>query len=431
MAVTLFLLVFGAMFVFGYPIAFGMIAGGIVYFMVTGLDLSNLVDMLVINFSGQTVLIAVPLFIFTANVMNDTEITTKMFDFIQKALGPVRGGLGYANILASVIFAGMSGSEIADVSGIGNIEIKAMMDSGYDGPFACAVTAASATIGPIIPPSIPMVIYSMLTGASLGYLFLAGFLPGLLLAFMEMLMVYILSRKRNYPSAGKVAFSLIAKAFFQSLPALLAPLILLVGIYGGVFTPTEAAAVVAGYIIIISMFVYRTLGLKKLYRILMKSAENIGYISIMVAAAYIVTYIVSREQIAVKVTQAFINSGLLSSKILFLLGVNALYFLLGMFIDVSVIQLVVIPMLLPMIKAVGIDLVHFGIITTVNLMMALDTPPYGQTGYITSALSGTPLKDVFKEMLKYWIPIEVVALMIITYWPDFVLLLPKIFGYKG
>ncbi len=431
MALTLFLLVFTSMFALGYPIAFAMIAGGIVYFLTTGLDLSNLTDILVIHFSAQNVLIAVPLFIFTANVMNDCDITRKLFDFIKKAMGPIRGGLGYANIMASIIFAGMSGSEIADVSGIGNIEIKAMMDAGYDGPFSCAVTAASATIGPIIPPSIPMVIYSMLTGASLGYLFLAGFLPGLLLGAVEMAMVYILSRKRNYPVGEKVPMPILFRAFVQSFPALLAPVILLVGIYGGVFTATEAAAIVAGYVIIISFLIYKTLGWRKLYQILIRTAENIGYISIIVASAFIVTYIVSREHVAVKITEAFIESGLLSNKVMLLLGINLLYFILGMFIDVSVIQLVVIPMVFPLVQAAGIDPVHFGIITTVNLMMALDTPPYGQTGYITSALSGTPLRDVFKEMLKYWIPVEVVALMVITFWPDFVLFVPRLFGYSG
>jgi len=431
MALTVFLLTFGLMFLLGYPIVFGMIAGGILYFLVTGLDLSNLIDILVIHFSAQDVLIAVPLFIFTANVMNDTDITKKLFDFVQKAMGGVRGGLGYANIVASIIFAGMSGSEIADVSGIGNIEIKAMMDAGYDGKFACAVTAASATIGPIIPPSIPMVIYSMLTGVSLGYLFLAGFLPGLLLGFFEMVMVYVLSRVRNYPKGEKVPFPVLLKAFWNSLPALLAPAILLIGIYGGVFTATEAAAIVAGYVIIISFLIYKSLGWKKLYKILIKSAEAVGYISFIVASAYIVTYVVAREHVAEQLTRIFIESGMLSNKILLLLSINLLYFILGMFIDVSIIQLVVIPMIFPLVQAAGIDPVHFGIITTVNLMMALDTPPYGQTGYITSALSGTPLREVFKEMIVYWIPIEVAALMVITFWPDFVLFLPRLFGYSG
>jgi C4-dicarboxylate transporter DctM subunit len=431
MGLILFALMFGVMFTFGYPIVFAMITGGVFYIIFSHLTLSSLIDMLVIHFSSQTVLIAVPLFIFTANVMNDCDITKKLFDFIEEAMGPIKGGLGYANIAASVIFAGMSGSEIADVSGIGSIEIKAMMDNGYDGAFSCAVTSASATIGPIIPPSIPMVIYAMLTGASLGYLFLAGFLPGLLLAAAETVLTYVLSKKRNYPAGSKVTMPRLFRDFMRSLPALLTPVILLYGIYGGVFTATEAAAVAAGYAIIISFFVYKTLGLKKLYKILVRTTENVGFISSIVAAAYVVTYVVAREHVPAMLTDIFISSGLLSSKWTLLLGANLLYFALGMFIDVSIIQLVVIPLLFPLVLKVGIDPVHFGVVTTMNLMMALDTPPYGQTGFITSAISGTPVKDVFKEMLKFWIPVEVLTLMVITYWPSFTLFLPRMFGYSG
>jgi len=431
MGLIAFIIVFGVMFALGYPLVFAMIAGGILYLMLSGYSLGGLVDLLAIHFSSQVVLVAVPLFVFTANVMNDCDITKIMFDFIRKALGGIKGGLGYANIVASVIFAGMSGSEIADVSGIGAIEIKAMLDEGYDGAFSCAVTSASATIGPIIPPSIPMVIYSMLTGASLGYLFLAGFLPGFLLAGMEMILVYILSKVRNYPAGERIPFSHLARAFIKSFPALLAPIILLWGIYGGVFTATEAAAVVAGYSILISFFIYKTLGWKKLYTIIKKTLEMMGYISSIVAAAYIVTYISSMERIPEVLTNIFIESGFLSNKWTFLLSANILYFLLGMFIDVSIIQLMVIPIIFPLAQKLGIDPVHFGVVTTMNLMMALDTPPYGQTGFITSAISKTPLSEVFKEMLLYWIPVEFATLMIVTYWPDFVLLIPRLFGYSG
>jgi len=431
MALIMFLTIFGLTFSLGYPIAFGMMAGGIVYFIVKGLSLANLLDMMVISLSGQTVLIAVPLFVLAANVMNDTEITTKLFDFVRKSFGRTRGALGYANIAASIIFAGMSGSQLADVAGLGNIEIKAMKDAGYDGPFSCAVTAASATIGPIIPPSIPMVLYSMISGASLGYLFLAGFLPGLLLAGLEMILVYILSVVRKYPAGEKVQFKSLIRSFFSALPALLAPIILLIGMYGGMYTPTEAAAVVVGYSIIISFLVYKTLGLKKLYKILIKSAQDVGYISIMVVAAQLVSYIVTREKVAILMAEFFTNTGLISNKILLLLSINVLYFVLGKFVDASVTILVVIPILLPLIKAAGIDLVHFGVLSVLNIMIGLDTPPYAQTGFITSAISGTPVKDVFKEMLKFWIPIEILGLVLVTYFPDIALFLPKLFGYNG
>lgn len=431
MGLILFFIIFAFSFALGYPIAFGMIMGGFAYFITTGINLGIFLDIMAIELRAQDVLLAVPMFIFAANVMNDTEITDTIFSFVKKSLGPVRGGLAYANIATSVIFAGMSGSEIADVAGIGTIEIKAMLDDGYDGAFACAITCASATISPIIPPSIPMVIYAMLTGASLGYLFLAGIIPGLLLALLEGGMAYYLSKKRKYPMGKKYPLKVLLRSFWKSFPALLAPIILLVGIYSGIFTPTEAAAVLAAYVIFISFFIYRTLGLKKLRMIMLKSVYSVGFISFMIAAAFVVKYVLAREEIPLLLTNAFINVGLISNPWLLLLSINVLFFALGMFFDVSVIQLVIIPIVAPLVQAAGIDLVHFGIVTTFNLMLALDTPPYGQTGFITSAISKTPVGEVFKEMLKYWIPIEVFGLVLITYVPDIVLWLPRVFGYAG
>lgn len=431
MGLILFFAVFGGLFALGFPIAFAMIMGGFSYFITSGVNLGSFMDIMAIELSGKDVLMAVPLFIFAANLMNDSEITDTIFGFVKKAMGPVKGGLGYANIVTSIIFAGMSGSEIADVSGIGAIEIKAMMDDGYDGEFACAITCASATISPIIPPSIPMVIYAMLTGASLGYLFIAGIIPGLLIAAMEAGMTYYLAKKRNYPVGKKYPMKVLLKSFWKSFAALMSPVLLLVGIYGGIFTPTEAAAVLAAYVLLISFFVYKTMSFKKLKKVLLKTVYNVGFISFMIAAALIVKFVLSREEVPLILTNAFIDFGLLNSKFLLLLSANVLFFVLGMFFDVSVIQLVVIPIMLPLVQAAGIDLVHFGIITTVNLMLALDTPPYGQTGYITSAISKTPVSKVFKEMLKYWIPIEVFGLILITYLPDFVLWLPRLFGYAG
>ncbi|MEA2066883.1 MAG: TRAP transporter large permease [Thermotogota bacterium] len=431
MGLALFFIVFLGAFALGFPIAFAMVMGGFTYFITAGVGLGSFMDVMAIELSGKDVLMAVPMFIFAANLMNDTDVTDIIFGFVKQSMGGVRGGLAYTNIATSIIFAGMSGSEIADVSGIGAIEIKAMMDDGYDGEFASAVTCASATISPIIPPSIPMVIYAMLTGASLGYLFLAGIIPGLLIALLEAGMVYYLSKKRGYPKGKKYPFKVLLKSFRRSFAALLAPIMLLVGIYGGIFTPTEAAAVLVGYVLLISIIVYKKMSFKKFKKIIMKTVYSVGFISFMIAAALIVKYVLAREEIPLLITNFFIDSGMLDSRFLLLLSTNIMFFLLGMFFDVSVIQLVVIPIMLPLVEAVGIDLVHFGVITTVNLMLALDTPPYGQTGYITSALSKTPVSKVFGEMLRYFIPIEILGLILITYFPDIVLWLPRIFGYAG
>jgi len=429
-ALAVWITVFIVIFAIGYPIAFGMFLSSVLYFIINKINLFTVMDVMVIQFENQFVLLAVPLFIFTAKVMNSAKLTDKLFDFAKTLVGPIKGGLGHVNIAASIIFAGMSGSELADVAGLGSVEIKAMMDSGYDGPFSCSVTCASATIGPIIPPSIPMVIYSMLSGASVGYLFLGGVIPGFILAACLSLLVVIFSIKRDYPSGKWVPFNQFLKILFESLPVILAPAILLGGIYGGIFTPTEAAGVVSVYAVILSLFVYRTSGLKALYKVFVESVLSTGFISFIVACSFIFGYVVALEEIPALITQGFINLGLMNRPWTVLLSLNILFLILGCFIDVSAILLIVVPIVLPLVKAAGIDFVHFGVVTVFNLMIALDTPPYGETTFITSAISGTPLPAVLKEMIKF-IAFELIALFIITYIPDTVLWLPRLAGYQG
>jgi len=434
MALTLWIAVFVAAFVMGYPIALAMIISSALYLLTSELDLAILMDQMVIKFENQFVLLAVPLFIFTAKIMNASKITDRIFNFAKSLVGSLKGGLGHVNVIASIIFAGMTGSEIADVAGLGAIEIKAMKDEGFDGPFSCAVTCASATIGPIIPPSIPMVIYSLFSGASLGYLFLGGFIPGLVLGLTLMALIYFISVsvKRNYPRGVKTGFREFVGSFSDSFFALMAPVILLAGIYGGIFTATEAAGVVAVYSLILALFVYRTLGLKELYKVFVDTVVTTGFVSIMIPGAFIFGYVVAREGIPAMITDAFINLGLMSSKWMVLLSLNVLFIVLGCFINVSTILLIIIPIVLPLVEAAGIDLVHFGVVAVFNLMIALDTPPYGPTLFITitSSMSGTPLSEVMKEMIIF-IVFEIVALMMVTFIPALVLWLPRLAGYRG
>ena len=430
MAIIVWAVVFAAVFALGYPIAFGMFISSVLYLLLSHVSLMTVMDLMVIKFENQFVLLAVPLFIFTAKVMNAAKLTDKLFNFAKVVVGPLKGGLGHVNIVASIIFAGMSGSELADVAGLGTVEIKAMQDSGYDGPFACAVTCASATIGPIIPPSIPMVIYSMLSGASVGYLFLGGIIPGLILGVVLMILVFILSFKRGYPSGKWVTFKEFLKITLESFPVILAPVILLGGIYGGIFTPTEAAGIVAIYVVLLSLFVYKTLGLKSLYKVFIESVVSTGFISFIVAGAFLFGYVVAREDIPAIITKGFISLGLMHSRWTVFLSLNLLFLVLGCFIDVSAILLIIVPIVLPLVQAAGIDLVHFGVVTVFNLMIALDTPPYGETTFITSAISGTPLPDVLREMLIF-IGFELLALFIVTYIPDTVLWIPRLAGYRG
>jgi tripartite ATP-independent transporter DctM subunit len=430
MAVAVWVIVFVVIFALGYPVAFGMFISSVLYLIIAKIDLATIVDLMVIQYENQFILMAVPLFIFTAKVMNTGRLTDRLFNFAKVLVGPLKGGLGHVNIVASIIFAGMSGSEIADVAGLGSVEIKAMKDAGYDGPFACAVTCASATIGPIIPPSIPMIIYSMLSGASVGYLFLGGVIPGFILAATLMTLVFILAVKRNYPTGTWPPRAQFFKVIVNSFLILMAPAILLGGIYGGIFTPTEAAGVVGIYVLILSLFIYRTLGLKSLYKVFIDTIVSSGYVSFIVACAFIFGYVVAREEIPIFITEAFINLGLMDSQLTVLLALNILFLILGCFIDVSSILLIIVPMVLPLVQQAGIDLVHFGVVTVFNLMIALDTPPFGPTAFITSAMSNTPLPAVMKEMLIF-IAFELLALAIITYFPDTVLWIPRLAGYQG
>lgn len=270
----------------------------------------------------------------------------------------------------------------------------------------------------------------MLSGASVGYLFLGGVIPGFILGGTLMVLVFFLAVKRKYPTGKWVSFREFLQIFVKSFFVILAPVILLGGIYGGIFTPTEAAGVVAVYVLILSLFVYRTLGIKSLYKVFVESVVTTGFISFIVACSFIFGYVIAREEIPALITDAFINLGLMHSKWTVLLSLNLLLLALGCFIDVSAILLIIIPIVLPLVEAAGIDLVHFGVVAVFNLMIALDTPPYGETALITSAISGTPLSDVFREMVKF-IAFELIALFIITYFPDTVLWIPRMAGYQG
>lgn len=428
-ALLVFLLIFVLIFVLRMPIPMGMMTACVFYFLVTGESPKMVAQQTLKTFYTNYTIIAVPLFIFAANVMNSGKVTDKVFGFAMGFVGRFKGGLGHVNVLASLVFSGMTGSAIADASGLGKMEIDAMRAEGYDDGFSCAITAASATIGPIFPPSIPMVIYSMLSGASVGALFMGGMVPGVLLAIALMVYIIIIAHKRNYPVSEKVGLHEFLRYTFNAIPAILTPVILLVGIYTGIMTPTEAGAVAGLYALIVAVFGYRVLKWDGFKQVLIDTVKATGTTSIMIGAATTISYIVAKEQVAT--TVATWITGFTDNKYLFLLIVNAAILILGMFIDTSVIQVVFIPILLPIAKAFGIDLVHFGLVVIFNMMIGLSTPPFGMLLFITSGISGTPLKDVIKEI---WWPIVtmLIVLGIITYIPDVVLLLPKLLmGYAG
>ncbi len=405
------------------PIGWGMFAGCIVYFLVRGIDISVVINTSAYGVYNAYILIAIPLFIFTANIMNSSEVTDRIFKFATALVGRFRGGTAYVNILASLIFAGMTGSALADASGLGLIEIEQMKKDGYDVPFSCAITATTSVIGPTFPPSIPFVVFAMISGASVGKMFIGGIIPAFILCISLGIYVFIISKKRNYPRGLKLAGKVFLLDTVRAVPALLTPVILLIGIYTGVMTPTEAGAVAAMYTLIIAGFIYKTLSWISFKKILIDTIKTTGAIFLIVAAAYSFSYIISLEQIATWLSK--VMNGLSISKYTFLFLVNIIFIILGCFVDVNVTQLVFVPIFVPLAKSLGIDMVHFGVMLCLNMMMGLATPPFGMLLFITSGIGKCPLKDVIRETLPMLIFLFI-ALFIITYFPQTVLWLPSL-----
>ena len=420
-AIVIFILAF----ILKMPIALGMVASGAFYFLLSDirLGLQQVASSMGNMIFSSYVLIAVPLFILSANIMNSGKITNMIFKFANALVGRRHGGLGHVNVLASLIFSGMTGSAIADASGLGKMEITAMREAGYDDAFSCAITSASATIGPIFPPSIPMVIYAMYSNTSVGELFLGGTIPGIMLALSLAIYVSIVAKKRNYPRGEKLPMRDFLVFAFKAIPALLTPVILLIGIYTGIMTPTEAGAVAGLYALIISILFYRSMGLAEFIKVIKQSVLDVGGISIMVAAASVISYIVAREQIAVGLANFVL--GITNSQFVFLTVSSLIIIILGMFVDTSVIQFVFIPMLLPLASSLGVNLLHFGVLTTLNMMIGLSTPPFGMLLFITSNISGTDLKDIIQEN---WYPLIAmfIVLILVTYFPIFSTYLPSL-----
>jgi len=416
--IPFFFLVFA--FVIRMPIGLGMLAGSIAYFLAKGLSLGSLLNTVCYGLTNAYILIAIPLFVFTANVMNSSEVTDKIFDFARSLIGRRHGATGYVNIVASLIFAGMTGSAVADASGLGTLEIAQMKKEGYDMPFSCAITASTAVIGPIFPPSIPFVIYAMISGASVGKLFMGGMVPAIILCIVMGVYVYFVSKKRGYPVGAKVTFKYFVSSTFKAVPALMTPVILLLGIYTGIMTPTEAGAVAAAYTLVIAFLVYRTLNLKALGTILLNTLRTTGAIFLVIAGAYGFSFIVTSEQVSKIIVSAM--SGIVHSPWVFLLTANVLFLILGALVDVNVSELVFIPIILPLVKYFNIDLVHFGVLICLNMMIGLLTPPFGMLLFVTAGIGKVSMKDLIREVLPL-IGVLLVALAVITYIPDTVMFL--------
>ena len=424
----IFLLMFILTMLLRIPIALGMIMSSIYYFTFAtgpGATIGMAANQFLSSMNVSFILLAVPLYIFAANLMNTAAVTELIFRFANALVGRWKGGVGHVNVINSLIFSGMTGSAVADAAGPGIMEIEAMRKSGYEDGFSCALTAASATIGPIFPPSIPMVFYSLLSGASVGALFMGGMLPGVLMAVLLMVYVSYISNKRNYPTGVSVGFREFVRDTLHALPALLTPVILLGSIYTGVVTPTEAGALASFWALVISVAFYRSLGWNQLVEVLKSTAKTTGTVSIIVGAAFSFSYIIAIEHIPAAIGQVFLD--ITTNKYAFLFIVNVLFLLLGMFLDTMPIMFVFVPIVLPIVNQLGIDLVHFGVVIVLNMMIGLLTPPYGVLLFVVSGISKTPLKPIIIETLPMTATL-IVLLLLMTYVPDTVLFVPRMFG---
>jgi len=413
----------------GLPIGYAMIAGSIVYLILAGLDLGTSAEQILNGLYNSYVLLAVPLFLFSAELMNVSRMTDHLLRFCDMLVGRFRGGLGHINIVQSIIFAGMSGSAIADLAGTGRISIDMMTKNNrYPVSYAAAVTAASAVIGPIIPPSIPMVLYALISDTSVGYLFLAGIIPGVLMAIAQMTINTIQAHRHDYPVEKPIPLREWPGITLEAMPALMMPAILLGGIYSGIVTPTEAAAVAAAYAFGVAVLWYRNVSFADTYGAILNSSRSTASIGLLIAGALIFNYVVTIEQIPATVRTLLEGYDL--SALAFLFWVNVILLVLGCLLEGSTIILVILPIFTPTAQALGIDLVHFGVVTVFNIMIGLITPPYGLLLFIISAVSGAPLRLIIRDTFPFVVAM-IIALAIITFNPDLVLWLPRLVGYKG
>jgi tripartite ATP-independent transporter DctM subunit len=425
--ITLLCMVLVAGMLLRLPIGFSMLVSGFAYLLVKRQDLGLVAEQVGNGLYNSYVLLAVPLFVFAANIMNAGTVSERIFDFCRILVGRMRGGLAQVDILVSVIFSGMSGSAIADAAGPGLVTIREMLKKPeYTRGFAGAVVIASATLGPIIPPSIPMVIYALVSGASVGALFLGGVVPGFLMATLMMLVVHVIAVKRNMPRDEPVPRSQWAGLAFRGALPLSMPIVLLGGIYSGMFTPTEAAAVAALHALILSTMVFRALTWRSFWGVVLESTRASAVITIILAGSFMLNYAFTAEGVPQAMAQ-WVDS-LQLTRVQFLLMVNVMFLVLGCFLDVSVLLLVFVPMLLPAAKLLGVDLVHFGVLVVLNMMIGLIHPPFGMLLFVTKALTGIPIGEMMREGWPFLVML-LLLLLAITLFPPIVLWLPQTMGY--
>lgn len=405
----------------GVPVGWSLMIATVLYFSMSRWNVAMFASAKLVDSLNSFSLISVPFFILTGILMNGAGITEKIFNFAKAILGHYTGGMAHVNVAASLIFSGMSGSAIADAGGLGQLEIKAMRDEGYDDDLCGGITAASCIIGPLVPPSISMIIYGVIANQSIAKLFLAGFVPGVLTTIALMIMCYAICKKRGYKKAKKATFKEQVQAFKDSFWALLTPVIIIGGIFTGKFTPTEAAIIAAAYSVFLGAFIYKELTLKSFFAHCVEAMSVSGVTCLMIISVTFFGDMIAREQTAMKIAEIFMQYA--HSPLTVLVMINLLLLFLGMFIDALALQFLVLPMLIPVAAEVGIDLIFFGVMTTLNMMIGILTPPMGMALFVVAQVGKMSVSTVTKGVLPFLVPIFL-TLVFITVFPEVVTFLP-------
>lgn len=422
--VVLLMGLFMGLMLFGVPIAFSLSISAIVTALATGQFAPTAIVHRMIGNSSSYTLLAIPFFILAAKLMNTGGITSRIFRAASAWVGSIPGGLGHANVVASIIFSGMSGSAVADAGGLGQIEVEAMKEQGFDAEFSAAVTCASATIGPIIPPSIPMVVYGMMTGVSVGSLFIGGVIPGLLLALGCSILVYIMAKKRNYP-VQPFSWKEVKDSTKHALLSLLTPVIIIGGIWTGVFSPTEAACVASVYAFILSVLVYKGMTKEEVFEAIKSTVAESAAILLIICGAAAFSWLVTMMGMTEAMAQFL--TGITTNKYVMLLILNIAFLIIGMFMEALASLTITIPFLIPLMTAFDIDPLHLGVVLVLNLMIGLSTPPVGTSLFICAKVADITIEKMYKCILPFLIPL-IAVLFIITYIPGLVTWLPGLLG---
>ncbi len=425
MGSILFLLVFLVLMILKVPVAFSLGFSCFFYFVTNGVPLETVPQIMLGTFESFT-LLAIPLFMLAGQIMNMGGVTERLFDFCKKLVGHIPGGLGHVNIVSSLIFAGMSGSATADAAGLGTIEINYMKSEKYDPAFAAAVTAASSTVGTIMPPSLGFVIYGAMTGTSIAGLFIAGIFPAMLMTCAQMFIVYTEAKKRNFKIYPRATLAMIAMSFCKSFLPMLTPIIILAGIMTGFATPTEAAVLSIIYAVFLGAFIYKELDFSGFIQTIIHVGKGTSKIMLIISFASVFGWILTYEGIPAMLTELLM--GISENRYVILLILNVFILILGCFMEGISVLMIVVPVLLPLLKTLGVDLMHFGVLLELNLNIGLITPPLGVCAYVAADIAGVSFEEVMKAIWPFlWVLIAV--LLLITFVPQTTLFLPRLFGY--